>query len=144
LLLDWSGFLVGLHELGHLLTAKDGLGMRSWKNFLSGFLPKSAGFQWERLNIRYGAISTRGFVKISEDDRGWKFYEFGIKCRPNLKPWSSDPRPAWPASDRDAGRDIVNGDYGIIIFVFLFTRTYAKLIFFSVSSYRNGIGSTWN
>ena len=55
--------LVGLHELGHLLTAKL-FGMRVEK-FSIGFPPKIAGFQWGDTEYSIGAIPLGGFVKIS-------------------------------------------------------------------------------
>ena len=55
--------LVGLHELGHLLTAKM-FGMRVEK-FSIGFPPKIAGFQWGETEYSIGAIPLGGFVKIS-------------------------------------------------------------------------------
>ena len=55
--------LVGLHELGHLVTAKI-FGMRVEKYYI-GFPPKVVSFQRGETEYGIGAIPLGGFVKIA-------------------------------------------------------------------------------
>ena len=106
--------LVGLHELGHLLTAKM-FGMRVEK-FSIGFPPKIAGFQWGETEYSIGAIPLGGFVKISgmidesmDSDQ--------MTAEP--QPWEFRSKPAWQRLIVMLGGIIVNVITGIIIFVYL-------------------------
>jgi regulator of sigma E protease len=106
--------LVGLHELGHLLTAKM-FGMRVEK-FSIGFPPKIAGFQWGETEYSIGAIPLGGFVKISgmidesmDSDQMSK----------EPQPWEFRSKPAWQRLIVMLGGVIVNVITGIIIFIYL-------------------------
>ena len=84
--------LVGLHELGHLLTAKM-FGMRVEK-FSIGFPPKIAGFQWGETEYSIGAIPLGGFVKISGMvDESMDTAQMASEPQP----WEFRSKPAWHA-----------------------------------------------
>jgi regulator of sigma E protease len=106
--------LVGLHELGHLLTAKM-FGMRVEK-FSIGFPPKIAGFQWGETEYSIGAIPLGGFVKISGmvDE---SMDTANLAAEP--QPWEFRAKPAWQRLIVMLGGIIVNVVTGILIFVFL-------------------------
>ena len=106
--------LVGLHELGHLLTAKL-FGMRVEK-FSIGFPPKIAGFQWGETEYSIGAIPLGGFVKISGMvDESMDTAQ--LTSEP--QPWEFRAKPAWQRLIVMLGGVIVNVITGIIIFVTL-------------------------
>ena len=106
--------LVGLHELGHLLTAKM-FGMRVEK-FSIGFPPKIAGFQWGETEYSIGAIPLGGFVKISGMiDESMDSEQMSAEPQP----WEFRSKPAWQRLIVMLGGIIVNVITGIIIFVFL-------------------------
>jgi regulator of sigma E protease len=106
--------LVGLHELGHLLTAKM-FGMRVEK-FSIGFPPKIAGFQWGETEYSIGAIPLGGFVKISGMvDESMDTEQMSSKPQP----WEFRSKPAWQRLIVMLGGIIVNVVTGIIIFVVL-------------------------
>ena len=106
--------LVGLHELGHLLTAKL-FGMRVEK-FSIGFPPKIAGFQWGDTEYSIGAIPLGGFVKISGMvDESMDTAQ--LTSEP--QPWEFRAKPAWQRLIVMLGGVIVNVITGIIIFVTL-------------------------
>jgi regulator of sigma E protease len=106
--------LVGLHELGHLLTAKM-FGMRVEK-FSIGFPPKIAGFQWGETEYSIGAIPLGGFVKISGMiDESMDSNQMSAEPQP----WEFRSKPAWQRLIVMLGGVIVNVITGIIIFVFL-------------------------
>jgi regulator of sigma E protease len=106
--------LVGLHELGHLLTAKM-FGMRVEK-FSIGFPPKIAGFQYGETEYSIGAIPLGGFVKISGmiDE---SMDENQMSGPP--QPWEFRSKPAWQRLIVMLGGVIVNVITGIFIFVVL-------------------------
>lgn len=106
--------LVGLHELGHLLTAKL-FGMRVEK-FSIGFPPKIAGFQWGETEYSIGAIPLGGFVKIAGmvDE---SLDTANMSSEP--QPWEFRSKPAWQRLIVMLGGIIVNVITGIIIFVAL-------------------------
>jgi regulator of sigma E protease len=106
--------LVGLHELGHLLTAKM-FGMRVEK-FSIGFPPKIVGFQWGETEYSIGAIPLGGFVKISGmvDESMDKEQ---MKAEP--QPWEFRSKPAWQRLIVMLGGIIVNVITGVLIFVLL-------------------------
>ena len=106
--------LVGLHELGHLLTAKL-FGMRVEK-FSIGFPPKIAGFQWGETEYSIGAIPLGGFVKISGMvDESMDTAQLASEPQP----WEFRAKPAWQRLIVMLGGIIVNVITGIIIFVTL-------------------------
>ena len=106
--------LVGLHELGHLLTAKF-FGMRVEK-FSIGFPPKIAGFQWGDTEYSIGAIPLGGFVKISGMvDESMDTAQLATEPQP----WEFRAKPAWQRLIVMLGGVIVNVITGIIIFVTL-------------------------
>lgn len=106
--------LVGLHELGHLLTAKM-FGMRVEK-FSIGFPPKIAGFQWGETEYSIGAIPLGGFVKISGMvDESMDTAQLSSEPQP----WEFRAKPAWQRLIVMLGGIIVNVVTGIIIFVVL-------------------------
>jgi regulator of sigma E protease len=105
---------VGLHELGHLLTAKL-FGMRVEK-FSIGFPPKIAGFQWGDTEYSIGAIPLGGFVKISGMvDESMDTAQLASEPQP----WEFRAKPAWQRLIVMLGGIIVNVITGIIIFVTL-------------------------
>ena len=106
--------LVGLHELGHLLTAKL-FGMRVEK-FSIGFPPKIAGFQWGETEYSIGAIPLGGFVKISGMvDESMDTEQLASEPQP----WEFRSKSAWQRLIVMLGGIIVNVITGIIIFVTL-------------------------
>jgi regulator of sigma E protease len=106
--------LVGLHELGHLLTAKL-FGMRVEK-FSIGFPPKIAGFQWGETEYSIGAIPLGGFVKISGMiDESMDSNQMIAEPQP----WEFRSKPAWQRLIVMLGGVVVNVITGIIIFVVL-------------------------
>src|SRR5690606_36521552 len=106
--------LVGLHELGHLLTAKM-FGMRVEK-FSIGFPPKIAGFQWGETEYSIGAIPLGGFVKISGMvDESMDSDQMAGEPQP----WEFRSKPAWQRLIVMLGGIIVNVVTGIVIFVIL-------------------------
>ncbi len=106
--------LVGLHELGHLLTAKL-FGMRVEK-FSIGFPPKIAGFQWGETEYSIGAIPLGGFVKISGMvDESMDTAQLAS----DPQPWEFRAKPAWQRLIVMLGGIIVNVITGIIVFVAL-------------------------
>lgn len=106
--------LVGLHELGHLLTAKL-FGMRVEK-FSIGFPPKIAGFQWGETEYSIGAIPLGGFVKISGMvDESMDTAQMASEPQP----WEFRSKPAWQRLIVMLGGIIVNVITGIVIFVVL-------------------------
>jgi regulator of sigma E protease len=106
--------LVGLHELGHLLTAKM-FGMRVEK-FSIGFPPKIIGFKWGETEYSIGAIPLGGFVKISGMvDESMDTEQLSSEPQP----WEFRSKPAWQRLIVMMGGIIVNVVTGIIIFVLL-------------------------
>ncbi|PZX59169.1 regulator of sigma E protease [Algoriphagus ratkowskyi] len=106
--------LVGLHELGHLLTAKM-FGMRVEK-FSIGFPPKIAGFQYGETEYSIGAIPLGGFVKISGMvDESMDSDQMSGEPQP----WEFRSKPAWQRLIVMLGGIIVNVVTGIVIFVIL-------------------------
>ncbi len=106
--------LVGLHELGHLLTAKF-FGMRV-EQYSIGFPPKIWGKRFGETEYSIGAIPLGGYVKISgmidesldtqHTNAEPKSYEFRAK-------------PAWQRLIVMLGGIIVNILTGIVIFISL-------------------------
>ncbi len=114
--------LVGLHELGHLLTAKL-FGMKV-EQYSIGFPPKIFGFKYGETEYSLGAIPLGGFVKISGmvDESLDTDY---LNKEP--QPWEFRAKPAWQRLIVMMGGIIVNVITGIVIFIillFMFGRTY--------------------
>ncbi|MCH6232338.1 RIP metalloprotease RseP [Cognataquiflexum rubidum] len=106
--------LVGLHELGHLLTAKM-FGMRVEK-FSIGFPPKIIGFKWGETEYSIGAIPLGGFVKISGMvDESMDTEQLSTEPQP----WEFRSKPAWQRLIVMLGGIIVNVFTGVLIFVVL-------------------------
>lgn len=106
--------LVGLHELGHLLTAKL-FGMRVEQYYI-GFPPKIFGFRYGETEYNLGAIPLGGFVKIS----GMVDESLDTKnLSEEPQPWEFRAKPAWQRLIVMMGGIIVNVITGIIIFIFL-------------------------
>ena len=106
--------LVGLHELGHLLTAKM-FGMRVEK-FSIGFPPKIIGFKYGETEYSIGAIPLGGFVKISGMvDESMDTEQLDAEPQP----WEFRAKPAWQRLIVMLGGIIVNVVTGIVIFTFL-------------------------
>lgn len=104
--------LVGLHEAGHMLTAKM-FGMRVEKFFI-GFPPKIIGFKYGETEYGLGALPLGGFVKITgmideslDTDQ--------MKAAP--EPWEFRAKPAWQRLIVMLGGIFVNVVTGIIIFI---------------------------
>ena len=109
--------LVGLHELGHLLTAKL-FGMRVEQYYI-GFPPKIVGFRYGETEYNLGAIPLGGFVKIS----GMVDESLDTKdLSEEPQPWEFRSKPAWQRLVVMMGGIIVNVITGIIIFVILTYR----------------------
>lgn len=106
--------LVGLHELGHLLTAKM-FGMRVEQYYI-GFPPKIFGFRYGETEYNLGAIPLGGFVKIT----GMIDESLDTKSMSEEpQPWEFRSKPAWQRLIVMMGGIIVNVVTGIIIFVLL-------------------------
>lgn len=104
--------LVGLHEWGHLITAKM-FGMRVEKYFI-GFPPKIWSIQRGETEYGFGAVPLGGFVKISgmvDESLDTK----NLTAEP--EPWEFRAKPAWQRLIVMLGGIIVNVITGVIIFV---------------------------
>ncbi|TPE44650.1 RIP metalloprotease RseP [Pontibacter mangrovi] len=106
--------LVGLHELGHMLTAK-WFGMRVEK-YAIGFPPKVFGKKIGETEYMLGLIPLGGFVKISGMVDESMDTE-ALKEEP--KPWEFRAKPAWQRLIVMMGGIIVNVITGIVIFIAL-------------------------
>ena len=106
--------LVGLHELGHLLTAKL-FGMRVEKYYI-GFPPKVFSFQRGETEYGIGAIPLGGFVKIAGmvDE---SLDTATLNAEP--QPYEFRAKPAWQRLIVMLGGIFVNVVTGIVIFVAL-------------------------
>ena len=109
--------LVGVHELGHLLTAKF-FGMRV-EQFSIGFPPKIWSFKRGDTTYAIGSIPLGGYVKISgmideSLDTG--------QMNSDPQPWEFRSKPAWQRLIVMLGGIIVNILTGILIFIVLTYR----------------------
>jgi regulator of sigma E protease len=106
--------MVGLHELGHMLTAKY-FGMRVEKFFI-GFPPKIFSKKIGETEYGIGSIPLGGFVKITGmiDESMDKSHLSGPP-----KPWEFRSKPAWQRLIVMLGGVTVNAILGITIFVCL-------------------------
>jgi regulator of sigma E protease len=106
--------LVGLHELGHMLTAK-WFGMRVEK-YAIGFPPKVVSKQIGETEYMIGAIPLGGFVKISGMiDESLDTATIGEEP----KPYEFRAKPAWQRLIVMMGGILVNVLTGIVIFIAL-------------------------
>lgn len=107
-------FLVGLHELGHLLAARM-FGMRVEQYFI-GFPPKVFSIKRGDTEYGLGAIPLGGYVKISGmiDE---SLDTDAMKAEP--QPYEFRAKPAWQRLIVMLGGIIVNVIVGIVIFVLL-------------------------
>jgi len=112
--------LVGLHELGHMLTAK-WFGMRVEK-YAIGFPPKLFSKKIGETEYMLGLIPLGGFVKISGMVDESMDTE-ALKEEP--KPWEFRAKPAWQRLIVMMGGIIVNVITGIVIYIFL-TYNYGE------------------
>jgi len=112
--------LVGVHELGHMLTAK-WFGMRVEK-YAIGFPPKVLSKQFGETEYMIGAVPLGGFVKISGmiDE---SLDTANLKAEP--EPYEFRAKPAWQRLIVMMGGIIVNVITGIVIFVLL-THHYGE------------------
>lgn len=118
--------LVGVHEAGHLLTAKL-FGMRV-EQFSIGFPPKIFGFKYKDTVYSIGAIPLGGYVKISgmiDESLDLK------KMKEDPQPWEFRAKPAWQRLIVMLGGIIVNVITGILIFIAL--TFYLGESYYSVS-----------
>lgn len=107
--------LVGMHELGHMLTAKY-FGMKVEK-FSIGFPPKVFAFKKGETEYSLGAIPLGGFVKISGmvDE---SLDTENLSQEP--KSWEFRAKPAWQRLIVMMGGIIVNLLLGVVIFIGIF------------------------
>ncbi|MFN4146947.1 MAG: RIP metalloprotease RseP [Runella sp.] len=104
--------LVGLHEWGHLITAKM-FGMKVEKYFI-GFPPKIWSIQRGETEYGIGAIPLGGFVKIAgmvDESLDTK----NLSATP--QPWEFRAKPAWQRLIVMLGGIIVNVITGVLIFI---------------------------
>lgn len=112
--------MVGLHEAGHMLTAK-WFGMRVEK-FAIGFPPKLIGKQIGETEYMIGMIPLGGFVKIS----GMVDESLDTEAlSQDPEPWEFRAKPAWQRLIVMLGGIIVNIITGIIVFIIL-TNKYGE------------------
>ena len=106
--------LVGLHELGHMLSAK-WFGMRVEK-FAIGFPPKLLSKKFGETEYMIGAVPLGGFVKISGmvDE---SLDTANLNQAP--EPWEFRAKPAWQRLIVMLGGIIVNIVTGIVVFVIM-------------------------
>ena len=106
--------LVGLHELGHMLTAK-WFGMRV-ERFSIGFPPRLFGLKIGDTDYQFGAIPLGGYVKIS----GMVDESLDTEAlQGEPQPWEFRAKPAWQRLIVMLGGIIVNVITGIVIFSLL-------------------------
>jgi regulator of sigma E protease len=104
--------LVGVHELGHLVTAKM-FGMRVEK-FSIGFPPKITGFKYGETEYSLGALPLGGYVKITGMiDESLDTAQMASEPQP----WEFRAKPAWQRLIVMLGGIFVNVVVGIFIFV---------------------------
>ena len=106
--------IVGIHEFGHLLTAKM-FGMRVEKYFI-GFPPKIFSFNYKGTEYGLGSIPLGGFVKISGI-----IDESMDTSHLNKEPesWEFRSKPAWQRLVVMLGGIIFNVITGLVIFTMI-------------------------
>lgn len=124
--------LVGLHEFGHLITAKI-FGMRV-EQYSIGFPPKIFGFKWGETEYLVGAIPLGGYVKIAGMIDESMDKDFLDK---EPQPYEFRSKPAWQRLIVMMGGIIVNVITGIIIFIVMVYSTGEQYI--PVSELKYGI-----
>jgi len=107
--------LVGLHEAGHMLTAKF-FGMRVSKFFI-GFPPTLFSKTYGETEYGIGSIPLGGFVKI-EGMVDESLDTQNLSAEP--EPWEFRAKPAWQRLIVMLGGVFVNFILGIVIFIGLF------------------------
>ena len=103
--------IVGIHEFGHLLTAKF-FGMRVEKYFI-GFPPKIFSLNYKGTEYGLGSIPLGGFVKISgiiDESMDTKHMD------KDPEPWEFRSKPPWQRLVVMLGGIIFNVITGLIIF----------------------------
>ncbi|MFC2124666.1 RIP metalloprotease RseP [Bacteroidota bacterium] len=106
--------IVGLHEFGHMITAKL-FGMRV-EQFSIGFPPKIFKIRKGETEYSIGAIPLGGFVKIS----GMIDESMDLdKMKEEPKPFEFRSKPAWQRLIVMMGGIIMNVITGIVVFIFL-------------------------
>ncbi len=106
--------LIGVHEFGHLITAKM-FGMRV-EQFSIGFPPKIFSFKYGETSYSIGCIPLGGFVKIS----GMIDESLDTKqLSEEPQPWEFRAKPAWQRLIVMMGGIIVNVIVGMIVFIFI-------------------------
>ena len=103
--------IVGIHEFGHLLTAKF-FGMRVEKYFI-GFPPRIFSFNYKGTEYGLGSIPLGGFVKISgiiDESMDTKHMD------KDPEPWEFRSKPPWQRLVVMLGGIIFNVITGLIIF----------------------------
>ncbi len=106
--------LVGLHELGHMLTAKL-FGMRV-EQYSIGFPPKIFKFTYGETVYSIGAIPLGGYVKIS----GMIDESLDLeKMKEEPKPYEFRAKPAWQRLIVMTGGILMNILTGIVIFIIM-------------------------
>lgn len=106
--------LVGIHEFGHMITAKL-FGMRVEK-FSIGFPPKIFGVKYGETEYSLGAIPLGGFVKIT----GMIDESLDTESLANEpEPWEFRAKPAWQRLIVMLGGVIMNVFLGIFVFIVL-------------------------
>jgi regulator of sigma E protease len=116
-------FLVGLHELGHLLAAKS-FGMRV-EQYSIGFPPRIFKYKFGETVYSIGAIPLGGYVKIA----GMLDESLDRKTMSQEpKPWEFRTKPAWQRMIVMMGGILMNILTGIIIFVIIVYSSGEKYI----------------
>ncbi len=107
-------FIVGIHELGHLLFAKL-FGMRV-DSYMIGYPPKLFRFKWGETEYSLGAIPLGGAVKIAGmiDE---SLDTAHVNQAP--QPWEFRSKPAWQRLITILGGIIFNVISGVIIYIML-------------------------
>ncbi len=104
--------IVGLHELGHLVSAKV-FGMRV-ERYSIGFPPEIYGFYWGETKYSLGALPLGGYVKIS----GMIDESFDTKhLNEAPKDYEFRSKPAWQRLIVMMGGILVNIVTGIMMFI---------------------------
>lgn len=125
--------LVGMHELGHMLTAKY-FGMRVEK-YSIGFPPKVIGFTKGETEYSLGAIPLGGFVKIT----GMIDESLDTEqLQKDPEPYEFRAKPAWQRLIVMMGGIIVNVILGVILFIIIFWA-YGEKFYSREEVNKNGI-----
>ncbi len=125
--------IVGIHEFGHLITAKI-FGMKVEKYFI-GFPPKIWSFIYKGTEYGLGSIPLGGFVKISGiiDE---SMDTSHINKKP--EPWEFRSKPAWQRLTVMLGGIIFNVITGLFIFT-LITFNNGEIYLSKEEINKNGI-----